>query len=50
MDHITEIPVRLLPQKANKTREYKLYQKKVGKFIPLPGYVWDKDDSAKKLR
>lgn len=41
-----------LPYGADYYSEYKVYQKKVPKFIPIPGYVWEdeRDEEVKKLR
>ena len=50
MDHDTEIPVKLFQSELLTDlllREYREYQKKVGKFLPLPGYVWDGKKSKK---
>jgi len=37
---------------AQKYPDYRIYQKKVGRFIPLPGYFWPENDGpeAKKSR
>ena len=52
MDHIPKIPVRnSLVYLADDHREYKVYQKKVPKFIPMPGYVWDdEEEEDRKVR
>jgi hypothetical protein len=51
-DHLAKISVQnSRVHLIDRYRDYKVYQQKVPKFIPMPGYVWDdEEEDEKKVR
>jgi hypothetical protein len=52
MDHLAKISVQNpCVHLTDDYRQYKVYQQKVPKFIPMPGYGWgDEEEDDRKVR